>query len=127
VTLVDGDLAADNDNDWQDVAAVDGHVYAGWTYDYLYKRFNRLGLDGQNMRMISLVHPVRREDALSQPSSVVGTYYLNAFYAGGGVMVYGEGLPPNLTSGGYRWNYFSGALDVVAHELAHGVTDFRPI
>jgi thermolysin len=26
--------------------------------------------------------------------------------------------------GGRQWNYFSGALDVVAHELAHGVTDY---
>jgi thermolysin len=26
--------------------------------------------------------------------------------------------------GGRQWNYFSGAIDVVAHELAHGVTDY---
>jgi bacillolysin len=40
------------------------------------------------------------------------------------MMVYGEGLPPTVTSGGYRWTYFAGALDVVAHELAHGITDY---
>jgi len=39
-------------------------------------------------------------------------------------MVYGVGLPPNVTSGGRRWDYVSGALDIVAHELAHGVTQF---
>ena len=33
-------LAADADNEWTDAAAVDAHAYAGWTYDYLYKRFN---------------------------------------------------------------------------------------
>jgi thermolysin len=124
ITLSDNDLSTDTDNDWDDAATVDGHAYAGWTYDYLYKRFNRLGLNGSNLRMVNLVHPVKREDVLSQPSSVVGLFYLNAFYAGNGVMVYGEGLPTNLTAGGYKWNYFSGALDVVAHELAHGVTDY---
>ncbi len=39
-------------------------------------------------------------------------------------MVYGEGLPSNVTLGGQFWNYLAGALDVVAHELTHGVTDF---
>lgn len=124
VALGEDDMGADTDNDWTDAATVDAHAYAGWTYDYLYKRLNRLGLDGANLRVLSVVHPVRREDVLTQPSKVVSLYYLNAFYAGGGVMVYGEGLPSHLTSGGYAWNYFSGALDVVAHELAHGVTDY---
>ena len=40
-------------------------------------------------------------------------------------MVYGEGLPPNLVdTAGRQWNFLAGALDVVAHELTHGVTDF---
>jgi len=39
-------------------------------------------------------------------------------------MVYGEGLPTGLTAGGQRWNYLAGALDVVGHELTHGVTDY---
>jgi thermolysin len=124
VTLNDSDVAADADNDWSDTAAVDAHAYAGWTYDYLYKRFNRQGLDNRNLTMTSLVHPVRREDYASAPPSVLNLYYLNAFYAGRGIMVYGEGLPAGVSSGGRQWNYFSGALDVVAHELAHGVTDY---
>ncbi len=123
-TLTQNDLASDADNTWEDAAAVDAHAYAGWTYDYLYKRFNRQGLDGRNRSMTSLVHPVNRDAWRDYPSSVVGLYFLNAFYAGAGVMVYGEGLPGNVTSGGYRWNYFAGALDVVAHELTHGVTDY---
>ncbi len=118
------DLASDSDNTWQDAAAVDAHAYAGYFYDYFFKRFGRRGLDNNNFRIRSLVHPVPRAAVLSQPGSVVGIFYLNAFYAGGGVMVYGEGLPPNVTAGGQRWNFLSGALDVVAHELAHGVTDF---
>jgi bacillolysin len=124
VTLNDSDVAADTDNDWSDSAAVDAHAYAGWTYDYLYKRFNRQGLDNRNLTMTSLVHPVRREDYASAPPSVINLYYLNAFYAGRGIMVYGEGLPDGVTAGGRKWDYFSGAIDVVAHELAHGVTDY---
>ena len=124
VTLNDGDVASDADNQWTDTAAVDAHAYAGWTYDYLYKRFNRQGLDNRNLTMTSIVHPVKREDWASVPSSVLNLYYLNAFYAGRGIMVYGEGLPPGVTMSGRQWNYFSGAVDVVAHELAHGVTDY---
>jgi len=124
ITLTDSDVAADADNEWTDTAAVDAHAYAGWTYDYLYKRFNRQGLDNRNLTMKSIVHPVRREEWASVPSSVLNLYYLNAFYAGRGIMVYGEGLPPGVTMGGRQWNYFSGAIDVVAHELAHGVTDY---
>jgi bacillolysin len=122
--LTDNDLAADSDNDWGDGAVVDAHVYAGWTYDYLFKRFGRRGLDNHNLGIRSLVHPVRRDDVLQQPGSIIGTFYLNAFYAGDGVMVYGEGLPSHLTAGGRRWNFLAGALDVVAHELGHGVTEF---
>jgi thermolysin len=124
VTLNESDVAADADNLWTDAAVVDAHAYAGWTYDYLYKRFNRHGLDNRDVTMTSIVHPVRREDWASASTPVLNLYYLNAFYAGRGIMVYGEGLPPGATMGGRQWNYFSGAIDVVAHELAHGVTDY---
>lgn len=124
ISLGASDLASDSDNNWTDSAAVDAHAYAGYFYDYYFKRFGRRGLDNNNFRMFSLVHPVPRESVLSQPNSVVNLFYLNAFYAGDGVMVYGEGLPNNVTEGGKRWNYLSGAPDVVAHELTHGITDF---
>ncbi len=39
-------------------------------------------------------------------------------------MYYGDGLPHNVTLYGQRVNYLAGALDVVAHELSHGVTDY---
>jgi thermolysin len=119
------DLASDTDNVWSDPASVDAHVYAGYVYDYYFKRFNRRGLDNRDIRIVSLVHPANRSDILRQPSSIVAAFYLNAGYFGNGVMIYGEGLPANLTdTEGRQWNYTSGALDVVAHELTHGVTDF---
>jgi bacillolysin len=124
VTLGVSDMSADTDNAWTDPATVDAHAYSGWTFDYFYKQFGRSGLDGKNLTMKSVVHPVNRADWNTVTSSIRNLYYLNAFYAGNGLMVYGEGLPPDVTSNGYRWNYFSGALDVVAHELTHGVTDY---
>jgi thermolysin len=128
--LFDGDLANDADNRWLDGASVDAHVGMGWTYDYLYHRFGRQGLNDKNVRMISLVHPVDRADVATAPPEIIGLFFLNAFYCGicgpdgVGLMVLGEGLPPNVPVDGQRFNYFSGALDIVAHELAHGLTDF---
>jgi bacillolysin len=121
---VASDFASDSDNDWTDGANVDAHVYAGYTYDYYFKRFGRRGLDNANIRMRSFTHPVNRDDARTASFDVLGTFYVNAFYAGDGIVVYGEGLPPNLPLGGQRWNYLAGSLDVVAHELTHGVTDY---
>jgi thermolysin len=119
------DVGADSDNTWTDGPVVDAHSYAGWTYDYFFLRFGRRGLDGNDLEILSLVHPVRREDIFTASNSVVSTFYLNAFYAGDGVMVYGEGLLPSLRlTNGQRVDYLAGALDVVAHELTHGVTDY---
>jgi thermolysin len=119
------DLAQDADNAWTDGANVDAHTYAGWTYDYYFKRHNRHGLDGNDLEVLSLVHPVRRDDIRLYSNDIVSTFYLNAFYAGDGVMVYGEGLPPGLRlTTGQRVEYLAGSLDVVAHELTHGVTDY---
>jgi thermolysin len=39
-------------------------------------------------------------------------------------MVFGEGLPTRFTLGGQNYNFWSGGYDVVAHELAHAVTEF---
>ena len=118
------DLARDDDNAWTDGAAVDAHTYAGWTYDYFYKRFGRRGLDNQDMPIVSVVHPVRREDFTRYGTDVISFFFVNAFYAGDGIVVYGEGLPAGRRAGGQEWNYLAGAFDVVAHEIAHGVTEY---
>lgn len=120
------DVAVDADNDWTDGPNVDAHAYSGFTYDYYFKRHNRVGIDNHNLRMLSIVHPVKRQDIFSQPDDVVGIFYLNAFYAGSGIMVYGEGLPPGFVVLPFRQtvDYFAAGLDVIAHELTHGVTDY---
>jgi thermolysin len=119
------ELARDSDNTWSDGAVVDAHVYSGWTYDYYFKRHNRQGLDNRNIRIVTLVHPVRRQDVFSQSDEIIGTYYINAFYAGFGILVYGEGLPAGVTLvDGSTVDFLAGGIDVVAHELTHGVTEF---
>lgn len=117
------DVARDADNDWNDGAAVDAHVYAGWVYDYLHSRFGRRGLDDANMPVLNVVHMVRREDVDRQSDAVRDVLYLNAAYLGGGLMIYGEGLPPGRTYSGLEVDYFSAGLDIVAHELGHALTD----
>ncbi len=124
LSLGTADLASDDDNVWTDGAAVDAHAYAGFTYDYYFKRFGRRGLNDNNIRILSLVHPVRRDDIRTASPFLIGLFYLNAAYFGDGVMVYGEGLPAGFTAGGQYWDYVAGALDIVAHELTHGVTEY---
>jgi Zn-dependent metalloprotease len=123
-TLTTSDLGSDSDNTWTDPALVDAHVYAGWTYDYFFKRFNRLGLDGVHLPVINIVHPARREDIFDLITRVP-EFFANAGYYGGGVQVYGDGLPEGvvLDVTGQRVNFLSGAIDVVAHEVAHGLTE----
>ncbi len=117
------DLGSDNDNTWEDGALSDTHSYSGFTYDYYYKRFNRRGINDANLRMESLVHPVRRTD-YNLYGGTFPAFFANAVYYGGGRMAYGVGLPAGVTSSGRNWNYTSGAIDIVAHEITHGVTDY---
>jgi thermolysin len=125
VSLGLSDRAQRSDNDWTDPVVVDAHAYAGYTYDFYFKRFGRRGLNDNNSRILLLVHPVRREDFGAAPQNVRGTYYQNAFYTDNGIVMLGEGLPTNVRdSSGRSWTFLAGSLDVVAHELTHGVTGF---
>jgi Zn-dependent metalloprotease len=122
-----GDIASDDDNNWTDGAVDDAHVYAGWTYDFYFKRFGRRGLDNNNIRILSIANPARRENFATEFDRYPD-FFVNAFYAGSGIMVYGVGLPPGvfLSSplGRQTMDATPGALDIVTHELTHGVTEF---
>lgn len=122
-TLAQADLGSDPDNTWQDGAMTDAHIYSGYTYDYYFKRFNRRGLDDANRRMQSVVHPVRRSD-FSLHADNFPLFFNNAVYFGDGLMAYGVGLPAGVTSNGRTWDHTSGAIDIVAHEITHGITEF---
>lgn len=117
------DIASDDDNAWGDAGLVDAHAYAGYTYDYYYKRFGRKGLDNNNIEIWSFVNPVRVSDYQTYYNRY-SELFLNAAYLGDGNIYYGVGLPSTVTVDGQKWYPFSGALDVVAHELSHGVTDY---
>ncbi|WPC43457.1 M4 family metallopeptidase [Clostridium sp. JS66] len=80
-------------------ASVSAHYYAGVVYDFYKNLFNRNSIDDAGMNIISTTH--------------YGKNYDNAFWDGQ-QMVYGDG-------DGRDFTYFSGDLDVVAHELTHGV------
>lgn len=74
------------------------------TYDFYLEVYDRESLDGESMELVSSVH--------------YGVAFDNAFWDGA-QMVYGDGSGQLFQVGS-----LVRALDVVAHELAHGVTDF---
>ena len=80
-------------------AAYDG---AGRTYDYFRKVHGRSSVDDRGMRLDSTVH--------------FGEGFSNAHW-NGRQMIYGDG-------DGKYFRSFTTALDVIAHELTHGVTQF---
>jgi thermolysin len=83
-----------------DSAAVDAHAYAGLVYDYYKKTHARTGIDGADGQIVSTVHFSQNFD--------------NAFW-NGEQMIYGDG-------DGTIFREFTAGLDVIAHELTHGVT-----
>ncbi|HNW89792.1 MAG TPA: M4 family metallopeptidase [Bacteroidales bacterium] len=97
----------DTDNNWnnvnaqQDEIATDAHFGAEATYDYYLDKFGRDSYDGQGSSLISFVH--------------YDVDYANAFW-NGTCMTYGDG-------DGTQEGPFT-ALDVCAHELTHGVTEY---
>lgn len=99
-------IALSSDNDWKDGAVVDAHVYTGYTYDYYFRRHGRRGLDGNDRAMRGVVHFLPRATGFA--NAFWDPFHATAFYGDG------DG----------RFASFSGALDVVGHELTHGVTQF---
>jgi len=120
------DVASDTDNNWTDVSAVDAHALVGWTYDYYFKRHGRRGLDNRDRPLISLINAVSQQDAVTLPPEWFDLA-VNAFWCPDcgpgaiGVMFFGNGVPPGLFPG-LNINPLAGSLDIVAHELTHGVT-----
>ncbi len=84
-------------------SAVDAHFYAGAVYDFYKTDLGRLGIDAKDGAIVSSVHVARN--------------YANAFWDPELLqMAYGDG-------DGSRFIGMSAGLDVVAHELTHGVTN----
>lgn len=85
-----------------DVAVNQAFDSAGTTYDFYLQVLKRNSIDGKGMRIDSSVHYSKQ--------------YNNAFW-NGSQMVYGDG-------DGKLFTGFTGAIDVIAHELTHGVTQY---
>jgi Zn-dependent metalloprotease len=101
---VDSDFAVDADNTWTNPPVVEAHVHAGWTEDYFFKQVNWTGIDNRRGTITTAFH-----------SGLIN----NAFFAsppfgpnGRGLFAFGR-----ATSGAPMT-----AIDVVAHEMMHGVT-----
>jgi Zn-dependent metalloprotease len=94
----------ENDQAPGDVAVKEAYEYAGLTWDFFNKFFNRNSIDGRGMTMISSVH-----------YSETGRGFDNAFWDGR-QMIYGDG--------GKIFGRMTQCLDVVSHELMHGITQY---
>lgn len=84
-----------------DVAVDEAYNYLGITHDFFWKEYQRDSLDNKGLILTGTVH--------------YGREYQNAFW-NGQQMVFGDG-------DGEIFNRFTIAIDVVAHELSHGVTE----
>jgi Zn-dependent metalloprotease len=130
------ELARDADNVWTDPAVTEAHAHTGMAYDYFYKRFGRSGLDGRNSPINIMVNALTQEDALAVPSDLLDEYwnwFANASWCGRcfdgqGLMWFGNGYPGTeelvKANRGTHVTHVAAALDVVVHELTHGVTTF---
>ncbi|MBN1963681.1 MAG: M4 family metallopeptidase [Anaerolineae bacterium] len=92
-----------------DPAIDEAYDGAGATFDLYQDMYERNSIDNNGMTLISTVH--------------YGASYDNAFWDGQ-QMVYGDGdgdLPEHLR----LFNRFTIAIDIIAHELTHGVTQYE--
>lgn len=107
-----GTIMTDSDDHWNfnkpkflspsQAPGVDAHYYTAVVDDFYADVFDRNSVDDKGMPLISTVHFANR--------------YCNAFW-NGVQMTYGDGDGTSCLP-------LSGGLDVVGHELTHGVTEF---
>ncbi len=85
-----------------DAVANSAYDTSGFVRNYFLETFGLNSIDGQGLEIVSNIH--------------YGVSYNNAFWDGD-EMTYGDG-------DGQEFSNFASAIDVVAHELMHGVTQF---
>lgn len=85
-----------------DISVNEAYECSGLTYDYFRRVHGRHSIDGQGLGLRSTVH--------------FGDRFNNAHW-NGRQMIYGDG-------DGKYFHRFTASLDVVAHELTHGVTQY---
>ncbi|MDX1685755.1 MAG: M4 family metallopeptidase, partial [Saprospiraceae bacterium] len=103
----DSSMFVDQDNYWEsgtsthENGVLDAHVGVGASYDYFFNTFQRKGYDDKNTPIPVIVY--------------IDQDFNNAFWNGESV-TFGDG-------DGTNYGPFS-AIDVCAHELTHGVTEY---
>lgn len=103
-TVLPGALArSENGPANSDTSVNEAFVGAGKTYDFYQAVFNRNSIDDKGMRLDSTVH--------------YDQDFNNAFW-NGQQMVYGDG-------DGVIFTRFTKVLDVIGHELTHGITQYE--
>lgn len=100
--VIKGKLVSSKSTTFSDPSSVDAHAYAEATYDFYKKSFDRNSFDGKGSEIKSYVH--------------VGDKWNNAAWDGE-KMIYGDGDGKTFIS-------LAGALDVIAHEITHAVTQY---
>ena len=100
VDFIDSDNYWNNVNAQKDEVATDAHWGMEMTYDYYWNRYNRNSIDGNGFKLKSYVH--------------YDMNYANAFW-NGQFMTFGDGNS--------SWQPLV-ALDIVGHEITHGLTTF---
>jgi Zn-dependent metalloprotease len=93
-------VLSEGQNPPEDPAIIEAYNYMGATYNFYWQVFNRDSIDDAGMPLNGTVH--------------YGQNYDNAFW-NGQQMIYGDG-------DGQQFNRFTIAIDVIGHELTHGVT-----
>lgn len=102
-------IRGEGDNPVSDVAVNEAYEGSGATYDLYQAIFGRNSIDNNGLKLISTVHYDKGYD--------------NAFWDGD-QMVYGDG-DEDLPSAERLFNRFTISLDVIGHELTHGVTQYE--
>ncbi|MBL7497423.1 M4 family metallopeptidase [Frankia sp. CNm7] len=85
----------------EDVAVNEAYDGLGATFDFFWSTYARNSIDDEGLPLLATVH--------------YGDHYDNAFWDGQ-QMVFGDG-------DGELFNRFTVSLDIIGHELAHGVTE----
>lgn len=85
-----------------DSASIEAYDGAGTTYDFYAKVYGRSSVDGRGLTLNSSIH--------------YGVSYSNALW-NGKQMIYGDG-------DARFFNRFTQSLDIIGHELTHGVTQY---
>src|SRR5262249_9633738 len=96
-------VRGEEDPPGKDAAANEAFDGSGNTYDFYWKAYERNSIDDEGMRLDSTVHYRHNFD--------------NAFW-NGQQMVYGDG-------DGQLFQSFTRCLDVIGHELTHGITEWE--